>query len=352
MITTVFIGHSFIAPRQYEFAMEVARQKVKTVVLCPVKWAHLKYELTEEEINEWGYYERIGLPSYGSTIYDYNFNDFTQIIESLKPDIIYSAGEPQSYISYKLTKLAKKIGSKIAIFTWENIFKLFPSPFSYFEKYNIENSDLIIAGNNEAKEIMQKKGVKKEKLFVLPHTGINTSKFKPLNINKDFTYLFVGRLVKEKGISMLDEVMAGENITWIGKGDIKPVNGNIIGFVNWDDLPLYYNKASFFIHNTVSNPYWKEQFGYTIAEALSCGIPVIAPNSGSIPEIYSKAPVLFFKECNIDSLKKAIETSKQIINDEINYKTLSKSAREFILKNLDNKIIAKKLLEIFKKVIE
>jgi glycosyltransferase involved in cell wall biosynthesis len=39
-------------------------------------------------------------------------------------------------------------------------------------------------------------------------------------------------------------------------------------------------------------PYWQEQFGMVLAEAMSSGVPVIATRSGSIPEVVGDAALL------------------------------------------------------------
>jgi glycosyltransferase involved in cell wall biosynthesis len=48
-------------------------------------------------------------------------------------------------------------------------------------------------------------------------------------------------------------------------------------------------------------PRWKEQYGRVIAEAMSCGIPVIGSDSGSIPAMIG-ADGLLFPEGNVQAL--------------------------------------------------
>lgn len=54
-----------------------------------------------------------------------------------------------------------------------------------------------------------------------------------------------------------------------------------------EDLPYVYNMASLFIC-----PSLYETFGMPVLEAMACGIPVIASNVGSIPELYDDAAIL------------------------------------------------------------
>jgi len=58
--------------------------------------------------------------------------------------------------------------------------------------------------------------------------------------------------------------------------------------VSTDDLVLLYNIASLFVF-----PSLYEGFGLPLLEAMACGVPVIASNNSSIPEIVEDAAILF-----------------------------------------------------------
>ena len=58
------------------------------------------------------------------------------------------------------------------------------------------------------------------------------------------------------------------------------------GFVNSEDLPLFYNGADLFVY-----PSLYEGFGLPPIEAMACGTPVITSNVSSIPEIVGDAAI-------------------------------------------------------------
>ena len=64
---------------------------------------------------------------------------------------------------------------------------------------------------------------------------------------------------------------------------------NIIetGYVKDEDLPAYYSLADIFVL-----PSLLEGFGFPLAEALSCGTPVISTSAGSIPEVVGPCGIL------------------------------------------------------------
>jgi len=48
------------------------------------------------------------------------------------------------------------------------------------------------------------------------------------------------------------------------------------------------NAADVFVYPSQRAKYWAEQFGFSIPEALSCGLRVITTKSGAIPEFFGK----------------------------------------------------------------
>ena len=59
------------------------------------------------------------------------------------------------------------------------------------------------------------------------------------------------------------------------------------GYVEQDDLPAFYNLAEVFIFPSVY-----EEFGIPLLEAMACGCPIVASNTGAIPEITNGAAFL------------------------------------------------------------
>ena len=80
----------------------------------------------------------------------------------------------------------------------------------------------------------------------------------------------------------------------------------LTGFVPDADLPLLYQACTLFVF-----PSWHEGFGLPALEAMSCGVPVIAANGSSLPEVLGCTDALF------DPRDVASITAKmtQVLND-------------------------------------
>jgi 1,2-diacylglycerol 3-alpha-glucosyltransferase len=103
-------------------------------------------------------------------------------------------------------------------------------------------------------------------------------------------FLFVGRLVKEKGIfdlidayaQLMPEIRANIGLVIVGDGSdarelqkraskIQPGEIRFPGFVHREELPKIYNLAEALIFPTHTDPW-----GLVVNEAMACGLPVIA----------------------------------------------------------------------------
>jgi len=92
-----------------------------------------------------------------------------------------------------------------------------------------------------------------------------------------FELLVVGAKGRKK--SQVLEVIRTSGLT---DNDIR-----FLGFVPDEDLPMLYSGSSLFVL-----PSLYEGFGLPLAEAMACGVPVIASNTSSIPEVAGDAGLL------------------------------------------------------------
>lgn len=155
------------------------------------------------------------------------------------------------------------------------------------------------------------------KITVVYH-GYNKERFRPLKPTDDLKYqnkygkyiLFVGRLEEKKNVlgmvkafvllrkerSLVHKlVLAGRPKfgfdaveKYIGTLDDNLKRDIIItGYVPDEDLPILMREADLFLFTT-----FFEGFGMPILEAFSSGVPVVASNTTSIPEVAGDAAIL------------------------------------------------------------
>ena len=175
--------------------------------------------------------------------------------------------------------------------------------------------------------------------------------------------LYVGRIEKKKNIPLLIEAFAimrdnnknlKHNLVLAGDASYGYDEVNYMirefglrakvrmpGWVEEEDMPYLYNGADAFVF-----PSNYEGFGIPLLQAMASGLPIIASNVASIPEVVGEAALLFDPEYAL-SISKAMET---ILTDESLRKKLSAKGREQIAKFSWRKC-AEETLAVLKKAL-
>lgn len=113
--------------------------------------------------------------------------------------------------------------------------------------------------------------------------------------NDKFNILFLGRLIKDKGIDVFEEIIdnlkdiSDFHFIVVGDGQEKEslqlkyehlTNITFHPSVPKNEVPLWFNAADVFVFPTK-----REAFGLVALESAACGTPIISHNVGGVPEI-------------------------------------------------------------------
>lgn len=151
------------------------------------------------------------------------------------------------------------------------------------------------------------------------YNGIDSNKFIPqktISHDKCINVLFVGNFTHRKGAHLLTKISnkLGNNINiYCTRGlrknkYISNANNLIdVGHISYDDMPALYNKADIFLF-----PTFREGFGLAVAEAMSCGLPVVASNCSSIPELLDDGKGGFL--CPVGEIDAFVEKIELLVN--------------------------------------
>jgi len=106
-----------------------------------------------------------------------------------------------------------------------------------------------------------------------------------------------------------------------------------------------YNKSDCFII-----PSLEDNLPNTVMESLACGKPVVAFNTGGIPEMVDhKKNGYIAQQKNVEDLANGIQW---VLEDENRYNELSENAREKVMSHYSFEVVGSKYEEIYKSMIE
>ena len=293
--------------------------------------------------------------------------------------LVFSATEPVLLSTLYQGFWSKFFGKKHVIFTWENV--PYEKKFSVIAgavkklilRLNFKFCDGLVCGNQKAAEIHKIYG---KAIATIPLSGVDGEKFKPSGLPKIFNglnwsnktvILFAGALDYRKGIHILLEAfnrVAEKNgdlhLCIVGSGTYekeiietasKSFHKDKITILPWsvnDKLPEIFNASDIFAYPSISYGGWEEQFGYSVAEASLCGLPVIATRSGSIDEVVLDGQTgILVPENDANELESALLKLTQ--NKELR-RSMGEAGRRHIIKNFSYNVIADKFFRFFNKL--
>ena len=226
-----------------------------------------------------------------------------QLIADMKPDVIHLWEEPWSVVALQACRL--RGDASLVLEVDQNILKRLPPPFEQIRRYVLRRTDVILARSREAEHVVRACGFAgpvmpigygvDQAMFRPPPTKTGRKPGQPLRLG------YVGRICEQKGLDDALEAMAMANcpveLSIMGEGPYEPrLRQRIrelglsdrVTIVGWKGLDAVADllrglDASLLLSRTTRS--WKEQFGRTIIESQSCGVPVIGSSSGAIPDV-------------------------------------------------------------------
>lgn len=234
--------------------------------------------------------------------YAHHYPGLSRLVRQLRPDVIHLWEEPWSFVALQAAKL--RGDAALVLEVDQNILKRLPPPFEQIRRYVLERTDAILVRSPQAESVVRACGFTGP-TFPIGY-GVDQNLFRPAArpLQRDGNTLragYVGRLCEEKGLDdALDALALAKcpvELAIMGEGPYEEylrqriVDLGLSGRVSiqgWSVLPEVANfiqglDVSLLLSRATKS--WKEQFGRTIIESQSCGVPVIGSRSGAIPNV-------------------------------------------------------------------
>lgn len=360
----VMVSKALVSAAYHGKLREMAKLGVDLTLIVPPRWGSQVLEVRDAA----EYRVRV-LPC---ALSGYNhFHFYTRSMGRISADLVYIEEEPWSLVTWQFMRACVRQHLPAVVFTWQNIYKNYPTPFAAIERFTYRHVDAAIAGNHEARDIMLARGFTKP-ISVIPQLGVAPDLFvrrdagplrRRLGLEGKFVAGYLGRIVEEKGIADLVRAVARLPrrccLLMVGDGPYRhqaeklAAASGIAERIRWVpqvhslEVVEYLSAIDVLALPSRTTKRWKEQFGRVLVEAMACGTPPVGSSSGEIPNVIGDAG-LIFPEGDVEALASRLATLSE--NPGL-VAELGAKGRTRVLQKFTHAIIAAKSVELFSTVL-
>jgi glycosyltransferase involved in cell wall biosynthesis len=345
--------------------MAALDDNLQLTLAVPPFWRDQGSRLILEKVHTQGYTVKVLPIALNGRFHFHFYPQLAHLIQDSQPDIVHIDEEPYNVATFHANVLARRVKSRTLWFSWQNLDRHYPPPFSWIEQYNLKNVDYAIVGSQTSSQIWRNKGYKGP-LAVIPQFGVDPVIFSPPEKPRStdtIRILFAGRLVAEKGVDLLIHALSQLKNNWhatlLGNGPEERVLKQLVqifkltdkvsfrGHIASTKMPDLYREIDILVLPSRTLPNWTEQFGRVLVEAMSCGVCVVGSDTGEIPHVIGNAG-LIFPEDDVDSLRAHLQ---YLVDSPELRADLGKRGRQRILERYTQSHIAQATLEVYKELV-
>ncbi len=339
---------------------------VHLTVIVPPQWRDERGVLPFEHTEPSGYHILIEPIIFNGSYHFHFYPQLRQRLLDINPDILHIDEEPYNFATWHALWAARRQGCKTLFFSWQNMKKKYPWPFSAIESSVMRQVNAAIFGSRNALQVFKDKGYIGPS-EVIPQFGVDTEVFKMRTNSKQFgssfNIGFIGRLVHEKGVDMLIRVLArmpnNVCLNVYGSGPelsaLRDLTTNLkvedrVSIAPWlpsSKIPSLLHTFDVLVLPSRTTSHWKEQFGRVLIEAMSSGVPVIGSNCGEIPNVIGDAG-LVFEQNDLLALE---ETLFRLYSDISLRSKLAEKGRHRVLADFTQANIASKTVSFYRSLV-
>jgi glycosyltransferase involved in cell wall biosynthesis len=354
---------------------------IDLTVAVPPSWADPRSPTRLEKVHTKGYELIVTDIAFNGNYHLHYYPKLKKLVRQVQPDVFHIDEEPYNLATFQAMRLAQSVRAKTVVFSWQNLFRRYPPPFSFMERYVLSKADALLVGNTEAGRVWERKGYAGP-IHLIPQFGVDPAIYfrhervarqSKLSVVRQRTSRrpsqptlvigYAGRLVEEKGVEILLHAASRLVGPWtmhiLGSGPDRERLEKVAQWlgigprVTFDQklpsthLPHYFSGLDVLALPSLTRGNWKEQFGRVLIEAMACDVIVIGARSGAIPEVIGEAG-LTFAEGEVDELQAHLQ---RLIDDVSLRKELRQKGRQRVTENYTQAAIAKHTVEVYRQIL-
>lgn len=343
-----------------------AHDDVDLMVIVPPGWRDPAGLVELERLYTNGYQMQVDPIRFNGNFHFHYYPRLKQRLVAFQPDIVHIDEEPYNLATWLAWRQARSVGAKTLFFSWQNLLRAYPPPFSWMEQQVLQGVDYALVGNQASAEVWRAKGYGGP-LAVIPQFGVDPTLFQPQETAVFPRAFTIGaanrRLVPEKGMDLLLRAVAQLPGEWrvriTGEGPEKrPLitlarelgiadRVQFEGTIGSAEMPAFLRQIDVLVLASRTLPNWKEQFGRVLVEAMASGVPVIGSDSGEIPHVIGEAGLIFPE----DDEQALLEHLRTLMHDGDARRQLAENGRWRVMAQYTQRQVAEKTVAVYRKMV-
>lgn len=342
--------------------VELARLGVEVIAVVPPEWREGGTSQRLEPGGD-GYELLVTTMRWNGHFHLHHYPELPDLIRRRRPDLVHVDEEPYNLATYLGVTAAFRAGIPALFFSWQNLYRRYPPPFSMLERAVYRRVDHALAGSPEVAGVLRRKGYRKC-LSVVPQFGVDPDVFRPALLpGAGFTVGFLNRLIPGKAPLLALEAFSRLpddcRLRVVGDGPLRErLEAEIkrLGLTKRvavqrrlpsSQIPDVIRSCDVVVLPSITTPHWKEQFGRVLIEAMACGVPVVGSDSGEIPRVVGDAG-LIVPEGDSETLSAAL---RRLHADADLRAVLGERGRRRVLDNFTHARVARLTLDAYSQTL-
>jgi glycosyltransferase involved in cell wall biosynthesis len=218
----------------------------------------------------------------------------------------------------------------------------YKTDLKWFTNLAVQNATCMTAVSHFTANLAKENLNLKKEIKVI-YNGIDTNFFIPkfkFKNNKKINVLFCGNLTRRKGAHLLPKICEklSPNITISYTSGLRTKDQffqhsqlKCLGKINYVDMPMIYQQSDILLFPTI-----REGFGLAAAEAMACGLPIVATNCSSLPELVDDKGGFLCALENIDEFAEKINllAENSLLRQQMGEYNRAKAEQKFTLSKM------------------